>query len=450
MSEWSVQRIEQLAPDAAAIKAAQGTAKPAKWQNLGRDERLLWGECQGSGANPYQVRVDLVDVTYKCSCPSRKLPCKHTLALLLMLANGVTVPTAQPPEFVAEWSANRAKRAEAKQAREVEKPEATDTAARTKRTEKREARINDGLAQLETWLADIVSQGLAATRGQGPQFWNQIASRLVDAQAPGLARRVKALGDRALANSQWQSDLLDGISKLQLLIDAYRNLERLPGDLAAEIRTLVGWTQEQSELREREGLRDHWHVVARRQSEDEHLRVQFSWLHAVQANRYALLLEFAVGAQPLPATFTVGQVVDATMVFYDGCPSMRVLEKERHTSADRRLQLPPGVDILSLQAEYSRMLAMNPWFDRLPATLGPVRVVIDGDQLLLEDHSGRRVLVDPACKHRWNLFALAAGSTLTIFGEWNGGAFEPHSVEHANRLFTIARLGDLPLLSQVA
>ena len=117
MTQWSLQRVEQLAPDTAALKAAQGTAKPSKWKGLGRNDRLIWGECQGSGSNPYQVRADLVDVTYKCSCPSRKIPCKHTLALLLIMASGEAIPTAEPPEFVAEWSANRAKRAEETNAR---------------------------------------------------------------------------------------------------------------------------------------------------------------------------------------------------------------------------------------------------------------------------------------------------------------------------------------------
>jgi hypothetical protein len=41
VSEWSVSRVEQLAPDAAAAKAAQGVAKPGKWKNLGRTERAL-------------------------------------------------------------------------------------------------------------------------------------------------------------------------------------------------------------------------------------------------------------------------------------------------------------------------------------------------------------------------------------------------------------------------
>src|SRR5262245_43098865 len=115
MTEWTLQQIQQLAPDAASMQAGQGLAKASKWQSLGRNERLLWGECQGSGSNPYQVRVDVQDTAFKCSCPSRKLPCKHTLALLVLLVNGAVPVSTTLPAFVTEWSGNRAKRAEAKQ-----------------------------------------------------------------------------------------------------------------------------------------------------------------------------------------------------------------------------------------------------------------------------------------------------------------------------------------------
>jgi hypothetical protein len=69
VSVWIVQCIEQLAPDAAAMKAAQGIARPAKWRNLGRGAGIVWGECEGSGAHPYQGRVDLDVVAYECCCP---------------------------------------------------------------------------------------------------------------------------------------------------------------------------------------------------------------------------------------------------------------------------------------------------------------------------------------------------------------------------------------------
>jgi SWIM zinc finger len=450
MANWSAQSIEQLAPDAAAFKTAQSTARPSKWANLGRNERLLWGECQGSGANPYQVRVDHIDIAYKCSCPSRKLPCKHTLALLLLMADG-NVPAGTPPEFVDEWAGNRAKRAEAKQQREVQGASAEpDPQAKAKRIEKRENRIGAGLEQLQTWIADVVGQGLAAVRGQGAAVWSQMAARLVDAQAPGLARRVRELGDRAIASADWQSELLAGFARLQLLIEAYGKLAELPPDLAVEVRTRIGWTQDQDELRQREGVRDVWSVVARRQTEDENLRTQFTWLHGDATQRFALILEFAVGSQPLPATFIVGQAIDAELVFFDGCPQLRALEKARHAVQARPPTLPAGYDVAAMQSVYAQLVSANPWLDRHPFALGPVQPRLDREHLYLHDASGRRVPVTRSFRHHWNLFALAAGGSLTMFGEWDGAAFEPHTVQRAQDLFMVARLGDLAVLSKVA
>ena len=76
--------IERMAPDQSALKAAAGLAKPGKWSAVAgsRDGQLIWGQCAGSGANPYRVVADLSDLGNKCTCPSRKFPCKHVLALL--------------------------------------------------------------------------------------------------------------------------------------------------------------------------------------------------------------------------------------------------------------------------------------------------------------------------------------------------------------------------------
>src|SRR5690348_14248275 len=83
------------------------------------------------------------------------------------------------------------RRDEAKAARAAAPEKPPDPQAQARRVEKREGRIESGLAQLEAWLADLVSQGLVAARTQPPQYWAQMAARLVDAQAPGVARRVR-------------------------------------------------------------------------------------------------------------------------------------------------------------------------------------------------------------------------------------------------------------------
>ena len=450
MSEWTVSRVEQLAPDAAAVKAAQGLAKPAKWKTVGRADRVLWGECQGSGANPYQVRVDLEDAACKCSCPSRKLPCKHALGLLYILASGASIQPGPLPAFVEEWVAGRAKRAESKTVRAAAPEKPPDPEVQTRRVEKREARVEGGLEQLEGWLADIVAQGLAAARAQPPLFWSQMAARLVDAQAPGLARRVRELSELAVSGEQWQSQLLAGLARLQLLIDAYRGIERLPVNLAAEVRAQVGWTQAQETLLERVGIRDHWHVLGHRQILEDKLRTQYTWLAGLDSGRIALILEFAVGNQPLPAGLRIGQVVDAELVYYDGTPPLRALIKQRIEGAPSRHVLPGPIDVGALQSRFATLLAENPLIERWPAILGPVRTSIEATQTRFVDLAGRAITASRHFRHAWLLDSLAGGGPLVVFGLWDGHVFDPVSVEQEGRLFSLAHVGELPVLSKVA
>jgi hypothetical protein len=80
----SADELLRLAPDTASVKAAKGLVIPTKWPRLGYDEAAIWGECQGSGSKPYQTQIDLSEPAFRCSCPSRKFPCKHGLALGLL------------------------------------------------------------------------------------------------------------------------------------------------------------------------------------------------------------------------------------------------------------------------------------------------------------------------------------------------------------------------------
>ncbi|MGB6721585.1 MAG: SWIM zinc finger family protein, partial [Terracidiphilus sp.] len=91
MAALSLEKIEAIAPDQASLSAARKLLKPGVWSGLQSDgAELAWGECQGSGATPYRVAISETDAGYKCTCPSRKFPCKHCLALMWMRAEGKT------------------------------------------------------------------------------------------------------------------------------------------------------------------------------------------------------------------------------------------------------------------------------------------------------------------------------------------------------------------------
>jgi uncharacterized Zn finger protein len=113
----SLEQVLALAPDASAAAAGKKLGTPAPWQNLGGNDDAYWGECKGSAL--YQVRVARADLAAKCTCPSRKLPCKHTLGLLVLAATAPKALTAtEPPEWVIEWLVKRGEGAARRAARQ--------------------------------------------------------------------------------------------------------------------------------------------------------------------------------------------------------------------------------------------------------------------------------------------------------------------------------------------
>ncbi|WP_143670457.1 SWIM zinc finger family protein, partial [Streptomyces antimycoticus] len=111
---WTAEQVLALAPDATSRTAGGRLAAAGQWSGAGAHGQAVWGLCSGSGSKPYQTVVDLNGPGYRCSCPSRKFPCKHALGLLLLWASGEGgVPGGgEPPEWAEQWLGDRRERAE--------------------------------------------------------------------------------------------------------------------------------------------------------------------------------------------------------------------------------------------------------------------------------------------------------------------------------------------------
>lgn len=128
---WTSEQVLALSPNDGLTKRGKSLAVGSKWPALSRPARAIWGECQGSGKTPYRTAIDLSEPAFRCSCPSRKFPCKHALGLFLLLSEGANFSQTPPPDWVAEWLEKRSQPVEKKQAKAV-----GDTSAPEKRLHK--------------------------------------------------------------------------------------------------------------------------------------------------------------------------------------------------------------------------------------------------------------------------------------------------------------------------
>ncbi|WP_324192385.1 SWIM zinc finger family protein [Nocardia transvalensis] len=320
-TRWTAEQITALAPDTASLNAARKLH--GRWRGTGWSESALWGLCKGSGAKPYQTIVDLSGPAYKCTCPSRKFPCKHALALLLAWSGGEVPEAPGPADFAAEWLGARAARA-AKSETAAPRTASAATAGQ------RRARVTAGLEDLDMWLCDQVRTGLAQA-DRSFRALEAVAARMVDAQAPGVAGALRQLARTVSIRADWPALLLREYARLHLLVAAHRRLDDLSPATAAAVRTHVGYPTTADAVRAEPGVRDRWMVLGRRTTEEERLYTRRVWLRGRTTGRWALIIDHNFGSPTFPADMPApGLQADAYLHFYPGASPLRALWGERH------------------------------------------------------------------------------------------------------------------------
>jgi hypothetical protein len=192
--EITLKKIEELAPNSDAAKNGRDLVRKSKFGNLkiAADKSMIWGECSGSGKNPYLCSADYVDEqhpVFRCNCPSRQFPCKHALGLLFAYEQGNVFASADIPEDILSKREKIGKKQEKKEQEKIsikekaEKPKTINKAAFVKKID---AQLN-GIEIAEKILNDIVQTGLSSIDAK--------FSRTLDAQ-------IKELGNYYIAGFQ--------------------------------------------------------------------------------------------------------------------------------------------------------------------------------------------------------------------------------------------------------
>lgn len=418
---WTMEQVTALAPDSASVSAAQKLSQTKNWSLLAHNHaEAIWGLCQGSGAKPYQTRIDISGPAFKCSCPSRKFPCKHALALwfLLLQQPSAFSPATEAPDWVAEWLASRESKAAAAE-NAAKKPAILDSQAQAKRQQQRSQRVEQGISELQRWLDDAMRLGLTPLQHQDYAYWSNLRARLIDAQAPGLAHRIAELGEQLMAGASTQS-LAQQLGQLQLLLSSYRQLERWPQPLQAEIRSQIGWSQSQDSLLQQTPLIDQWLVLQHQQSTQDRLIQQRIWCWGLESGRPLQILNFAPENQrhSLLQGWLPGQRMRAAAYFYPSSTPLRALLTDARLDQDSVALLQITASSLSqMRDQYQQLLLANPWLGHYPFYVSG-RIVLHQGQAFLQQLDDAQAW--PLQQSPWSLLALTASQPSQFMLLWNG------------------------------
>ncbi|MFT4087770.1 MAG: SWIM zinc finger family protein [Gordonia sp. (in: high G+C Gram-positive bacteria)] len=430
---WTEQQVLAVAPDAASADAGRKLATPGPWSGAGSSDSLLWGSCQGSGSKPYQVSVDLIGPAYKCTCPSRKFPCKHAIALLLLWssgavgASGLDAAGADAPGFAAEWADRRAGRAAAPAAE-------ADPQAQAARRAEREAKMDAGVEEFSRWLTDLARGGLADAARRPSSWWDAAAARLVDAQLPGLAERVRDTGEQGATEP---AVLLEQVGVWWMLAKAWTRRALLPESQRMDLQTALGWTIPTATVRDGEVRDGEWLAVGSYRDESGRLAQQRTWLRAPDGE-YLMTLDTAGPGQSLGVPQLAGARLRTRLGVYPGNAPRRVLFvdppqpiAELEPAAPRRLG--PGLRVGAALEAAARTLTTTPWRDRCPVTLDDVAIAVDDRAAYVVDPDGDALKL---CEDTSTalLLAVTGGRADQVFGELSDGTLRVLTVSASGKV----------------
>ncbi|MBB3112049.1 phage-related protein [Paenibacillus phyllosphaerae] len=261
--------VDSIALNASAAKNGRDLVKKNSFTLLNRSEdgSLLFGECKGSGKEPYRCSADFAkpeSPVYRCSCPSRQFPCKHVVGLLFAYAQGKEFAVAPIPDDIADKREKAEKREEKRQT-EAEQI-ADGTAAPAKRKVNKSALVKklaaqqEGAAILEKLVLQLVQNGIASVDAGMLRLMKEQAKQLGGFYVPGFQAAVLELSELLSApteREQVYTEVMDRLTVLHTLMKRSKDYlaaraadPELPMETATSLEERIGHAWQLTELRE--------------------------------------------------------------------------------------------------------------------------------------------------------------------------------------------------------
>ena len=231
---------------------------------ISKEKDLIFGECLGSGKSNYVISVDFINPNepiFRCSCPSRQIPCKHATGLLYAYyLNPGHFAEGEIPEEVLSKREKLQKREE-KKLEEVEKPKKVNISAFVKKMKQQ----LEGIECIEHFISECLKAGFASIPlSQIKSYQKELVKELGNYYIPSFQAKVeiilnileKSINKESEAKKSYYQKALRELTKLQVLINKSKTMlltyieeQRIIDTQSADSFTKMGYIWKLEELK---------------------------------------------------------------------------------------------------------------------------------------------------------------------------------------------------------
>ncbi len=437
--DWTREQVDNLAPDAPSIKAG-GKVFAKGIGNVCCSSRAIWVEIQGSGKKPYFTQLDREDIAFKCSCPSRKFPCKHGLALGYHLSSfgEDSVTDMDEPIWVSEWIDKRRTKSTATVSKVVSKK---SIEKKEKNKQNRWVDASSDIEYIERWLQDSIKKGLLDFPNKRPSDWDKITKAMVDKKLTGINIYIRQLSIIDYS-SFWEDEVLRILRKLHLLVKTIRSHESLDSEFKSQLAQSLGWYQTKQELLDddtTEVIDDIWIVLKVDYQEDDNLKSRKVYLYGCSSNRWAYILDFSFAGRGFGDVYIQENYIQAKLAFYGGIIKQRAVLKVRGQNSDRyEGELDSFVSLKEANIAYQYQKMAYPFIFDMPQHHRDISIVdVDGSYILVDIDENTMPIVGFDFELYSHILAHTKGEKFDAFFLRNEKSIEMLAIIKDRRIITL-------------
>ena len=439
--EWNATKIRSLAPNKLTANIAKSLLSEILPHRSFIQQNLIWAIVQPSFKKIFLSAVIVKDEkpAFYCNCKEIAKPCAHALALLFKFADDPSFFSVghEPPPELAVWAKEQKDRDLARKNRIV-KPISANPLDLV--SPARLSRMEEGLVDLERFLKDVIRQGIFSLSERSDSFFEERASRLVDAQLPALAKQMRAVQLAIHSDDNWPVFVIHVFSTWFLLIRAFRKKSKLNNDVVFDLLADVGVTIKKEEVVATDNRIDgEWITIGREKSVEGKLTLIRTWFLEYYSANTAMTLDYFFDTPNPEVAFDVNDVIAASFAFYPSAVSDRaVLVKGQKNNSNREATSIHGAfeSFEEMLKGYAETLSAVPWRRNFTARINGVIPVNHNDYAGLVDIDGR-IMPLSSDVDILKMMAISSGHPLQIFGEWNGEQLKVFSIIGIERIISV-------------
>lgn len=301
----------------------------------------------------------------------------------------------------------------------------------------KEQKLLEAITLFNNWLDELLISGISQLQND-PTKLDEIASRMVDWGAPGIARKLRIIPERIEKRDNWMEFAMQQLGEFYLVVRSFKRLEALSEAEKEDLLSFCGIPFTKAGFSEIAFYTDDWCFLGTVLEKEEKLLIKRNWFFGLNCKSCVLFLEFQFNRFAPTKQFKSGVIYKSAVQFYPSTTPQRIKDIQTENISIGSDLILKTQTVESALDSYSERLSVNPLLKQLCFILSEIKLVKHLDVWYLAGKSGQMIRITNTIPEIQQLLAYSSNDQNIFICEYDHNLLRVFSVVMDHQLIRLS------------